>query len=153
MPLKEGTISPAWKQATISVVPKEGKDHLYCSSFRPISVLNVDYKLFTVILSTRVQELLPELINTDQTGFVPQRQTHDHLRHTLHILSHIQKYQIPAAVVSVYTEKAFDTVSWDFLYKVLERFGFHSNFIKVIVALYIKTECMVKNEWTSIKYL
>ena len=40
--LKEGIVPPTWREATISVIPKEGKDRLDCGSFRPISVLNVD---------------------------------------------------------------------------------------------------------------
>ena len=69
-----------WREATISVIPKEGKDRLDCGSFRPISVLNVDYKLYTSILARRAEAVLPMLIHTDQTGFISQRQTHDSIR-------------------------------------------------------------------------
>ena len=89
--LKEGKIPPSWREATISVIPKEGKDRLDCGSYRdrPISVLNTDYKLFTSILAKRVEKVLPQFIHTDQTGFISQRQTHDNIRRSLHILSHI----------------------------------------------------------------
>uniref|UniRef100_A0A3P9JT67 Reverse transcriptase domain-containing protein n=1 Tax=Oryzias latipes TaxID=8090 RepID=A0A3P9JT67_ORYLA len=144
--LKENKIPPTWKQANISVIPKEGKDPLNCSSFRPISVLNVDYKLFTAIMAKRLESVLPCLINTGQTGFISQRQTHDNIRRTLHIWSHIQKNKIEAAMVSLDAEKAFDSVSWCFLYKVLERFGFHYKFIQVIKSLYtIPTACIKIN--------
>lgn len=142
--LKEGKMPPSWKQATISVIHKEGKDRLNCSSYRPISVLNIDYKLFTSILSKRIQGILPQLISTDQTGFIPQRQTHDNITRTLHILNQIKKHQIQAAVISLDAEKAFDSVSWAFLYRVLERFGFHSDFVKVIEALYTKPTAQIK---------
>lgn len=44
-------ILPSWRKAIISVILKEGKDKLECGNYWPISVLNVDYKLFTSILA------------------------------------------------------------------------------------------------------
>lgn len=66
-------IPPSWRGATILVIPKEGKDRLDCGSFRPISVRNTDYKLYTSILARRVERVLPQFIHTDQTGFISQR--------------------------------------------------------------------------------
>lgn len=142
--LKEGKTPPTWTEATISVIPKEGKDRLDCGSYRPISVLNTDYKLYTSILAKRVEKVLPHLIHTDQTGFISQRQTHDNIRRSLHILSHIQKYKLQALLVSLDAEKAFDSVSWMFLYKTLERFGFHKEFIKGIGTLYNNPTARIK---------
>lgn len=73
--LQKGETPPSWKEATVSVIPKEGKDKLECGNYRPISVLNLDYKLFTSILARRLEHLLPEIINLDQTGFIRHRQT------------------------------------------------------------------------------
>lgn len=99
-------------------------------------MLNTDYKLYTSILTKRVERILPKLISTDQTGFISQRQTYDNIRCSLHILSHIQEQKPQALLVSLDAEKAFDSVSWRFLYKVLERFGFHQKFINGIDTLY-----------------
>lgn len=142
--LKEGKTPPTWREATISVIPKEGKDSLDCGSYRPISVLNIDYKLYTSILAKRVEEVLPHLIHTDQTGFISQRQTHDNIRRSLHVLSHIQKHKLQALMVSLDAEKAFDSVSWKFLYKTLERFGFHKTFTKGIGTLYNNPTARIK---------
>lgn len=142
--LRKAHTPPSWKEAIISAIPKEGKDKLECGSFRPISVLNVDYKLFTSIMAKRCEKFLPTLIHNDQTGFIQQRQTQDNIRKTLHIMDHIQRNNIEAIVISVDAEKAFDSVRWVFLYRVLRRFGFHDTIIKTIQALYDNPTAKIK---------
>lgn len=142
--MKEGETPLSWREAIISVIPKEGKDKMDCSSYRPISVLNQDYRLFTAILARRIEKILPDIINLDQTGFIRQRQTQDNIRRTLHIMQHVIEKRVEAMMVGMDAEKAFDSVRWDFLYKVLERFKFHETFIKTIQALYNKPTARIK---------
>lgn len=142
--IKEGKMPPSWNEAVISVLPKEGKDKLECGSYRPISILNVDYKLYTGILAKRLEKILPQLIHKDQTGFISQRQTYDNIRRSLHILNHIYQNKMEALLISLDAEKAFDSVNWSVLYKALERFGIHENFIKGIRTIYNKPVARIK---------
>ncbi len=66
------------------MIPKEGKDPKECGSYRPISVLNQDYKLYATILTKRMEEVIPFLVDEDQKGFIKCRQTQDNIRRTLH---------------------------------------------------------------------
>lgn len=141
---KEGEIPPSWKQAIISVIPKEGKDSLDCRQFRPISVLNLDYKIYMSILARRVERFLPSLINLDQTGFIHGRQTQDSLRMTLHIMWHIQENKIQSMLLGLDAEKVFDSVRWTFLYKVLEKFGFNNILIEAFKAVYNNPTARIK---------
>lgn len=40
-----------------------------CSNFRPVRVLNQDFKIFTHILTKRIEGSIPQIISLDQTGF------------------------------------------------------------------------------------
>ena len=134
--LKKATIPPSWREAIISVIPKEGRNKELCESYRPISVLNVDNKLYTSILAKRMESLLFNLINEDQTGFIIHRQTQDNIRRTIQVIDTVNKQKIGAVLISLDAEKAFDRVSWPFLFAVMERMGFSSQFIRSIQALY-----------------
>ena len=142
--LEKAQTPPSWKEAIISAIPKEGKDKTECASFRPISVLNIDYKMFTSIMARRLEKFMTKLIHNDQTGFIHQRQTQDNIRRTLHIMNHIAKNKMEGIVISIDAEKAFDSVNWDFLYRTLHRFGFHARIIKTIQSLYNNPTARVK---------
>lgn len=142
--LATGETPASWKEAIISVIPKGSKDKLDCANYRPISVLNLDYKLFTSIIAKRVEKILPKIINMDQTGFVLTRQTHDNVRRVLQIIRYINVNKIPSMLVSLDAEKAFDSVRWKFLFRVMEKFGFDQIIIKTIEALYNKPSARLK---------
>lgn len=137
-------IPPSWREAFITVLPKPQKQREYCQNYRPISVLNVDYKIYTTILSNRLQSFIPDLIDEDQAGFAKNRQTQDNIRRTLHIIHQIHKDKIPAALISLDAEKAFDRVSWDFLCLTMAKFGFTTKSIQCIKSLYDKQTARLK---------
>ena len=114
-----------------------------CSNYRPVSVLNQDYRLFTTILARHLEIILPDIIHQDQMGFIKQRQTQDNIQRTLHIIQSIKKL-IESIILGLDAEKAFDSVRWDFLYVVLEQFGFYETFVKNIQSLYNKPTARIK---------
>lgn len=113
-----GHLSQTLNQASISLLLKKGKDPLACSSYCPISLLNVDFKLLSKLLALRLESFLPSIISLDQTVLytIPPPSTHE-------------------AVILLDAEKAFDRVEWDYLLYALEKFGFKINFISWIKLL------------------
>lgn len=142
--IKEGKTPPSWKEAIISVIPKEKKDREHCQNYRPISLLNTDYKIYSSILASRIQLFLSDLIDEDQTGFVKGRQTYDNMRRTLHIIDRTHRNKLPVALISLDAEKAFDRVSWDFLYLSLEKLGFNNKSVQCIKSLYQNPSARVR---------
>ncbi|KAM9319580.1 Fanconi anemia group B protein [Gastrophryne carolinensis] len=60
-------------EATVSVLPKPGKDTTICGNYRPISIINIDLKLYAKTIAQRLQPLLPHWIHLDQDPRVPSR--------------------------------------------------------------------------------
>lgn len=142
--LTDSVLPPSWREAFISVIPKEGKDRTDCKGYRPISVLNIDYKIYAAILTKRLGTVMPSLIDEDQTGFIKNRQTHDNIRRALHIIDHVSRGRNGAVLLSLDAEKAFDSVGWDFLFQVMNRFGFCKSFIQCIRTLYSSPTARIK---------
>ena len=57
----------------IFLIAKEDKDLLQIKNYRPILLLNVDYKILSKVLSLRVTQVLDEIILEDQMGFMKGR--------------------------------------------------------------------------------
>ena len=72
-------LSSSQKQAVISLIHKEGKDPLFIKNYRPISLLNVDYKILTV---------LNDLISVDQVGYLKDRNIGEAIRMIDDIIHH-----------------------------------------------------------------
>lgn len=108
--LTEGDPHASWSEAIISVIHKDGKDPTLCTSYRPISLLCVDLKILTSIISNRIQSFIRKLVKPDQTGFITQRQGTDNVRRALNLQSLAQKRNTPSMLLSLDAEKAFDRV-------------------------------------------
>lgn len=74
---KQGELGRDALLASVTLIPKEGKDRTLCSSYRPISLLNADTKLYAKVLALRLKEKMSYLIHPDQVGFVPGREGRD----------------------------------------------------------------------------
>lgn len=132
---QKGQLPPSLTEASISVLLKKDKDPLLCSSYRPISLLNVDFKIMTKVLATRLQRVIPHLIHPDQTGFITGRHSFYNTRRLFNIL-YSPASNSPEIVLSLDAEKAFDRVEWKYLFYILNKFGFPPNFIKWIQLIY-----------------
>lgn len=69
-----GQLPPSWSQATVMVITKEGRDHISLKSYRPISLLNVDFKILASSLAYRLNTFIGNYISQDQVGFIPNRE-------------------------------------------------------------------------------
>ena len=70
---EKGHLSIDQKRGIINLIPKKNKDPRYLKNWRPISLLNTDYKIITKILANRIKKVLPTVINPDQVAYLKKR--------------------------------------------------------------------------------
>ncbi len=147
--LRRGELSSSQKQAVITLLDK-GKDRTQIKNWRPISLLNVDAKIASKALAARLTDLLPRLIHKNQVGYVKKRNIQENVRTLLDIMHYTKEKEIPGLLICVDFQKAFDSVSWNFLNLVLKKFNFGPSFIKWINTLYRgASSCIINNGETS----
>ena len=64
---------PSQKQAVIMLIEKKGKDRSLLENWLPISLINVDAKIMSKVIAIRLQNVVPQIIHHNQTGFVKDR--------------------------------------------------------------------------------
>uniref|UniRef100_A0A8C5Q824 Reverse transcriptase domain-containing protein n=1 Tax=Leptobrachium leishanense TaxID=445787 RepID=A0A8C5Q824_9ANUR len=123
-------------RTVIVPLPKQGKTPTVPANFRPISLLNIDVKLYAKILADRIAAFLPALVCNDQVGFIRGRQGPHNTKKIIGLQSVAHRSGLPCIVMALDAEKAFDRVCWAFLRRVLDKFGFPEAVITNIFALY-----------------
>ena len=105
-------------------------------NWRPISLLTVDYKILAKVLENRLSLVLPSIIHGDQTCSVPGRSIRDNCRLLQDVVDYCDLQDLPAALVSLDQEKAFDRVDWHFLDRVMIRMNLGPVFRRSVGTLY-----------------
>ena len=134
----KGVLSTSMRQAIITCIPKGNKDRQLIKNWRPISLLSVIYKLASATIAERLKPFLQNIISEHQSGFIPGRCISDCTRLIYDLMFYTEKHNIPGLLMQIDFEKAFDSVSWKFLYIALESFGFDNDFIKWIILILIR---------------
>ena len=76
--LTNATFPVQLARAHVALIPK-GTNPETIQNFRPISLLNVIYKLLTKVIVNRIRTLLETLIGPHQCSFLPGRSTTDNI--------------------------------------------------------------------------
>ncbi len=82
------------------------------------------YKIGSACIANRLKVVLPTLINEDQTCFVANRFIGDNIRLIHDLISYLHRTKLPGLLPCLDFEKAFESVDWNFMFKVLRAFGF-----------------------------
>ena len=142
-------MSPSQRQAVITLLDK-GKDRTLLKNWRPISLLNVDYKLASKTIADRITNYLPKLINKNQAGYVQNRNISENIRTIIDVMEYLKKENRPGIIINVDFEKAFDSVEWPFIKLALKKFNFGSSVIQWFETFYKNiTSCVINKGITS----
>lgn len=121
-----GWLSPIFKK----------KDKTHIENYRPITVLNADYKIMTKILAARITMPSLKLIHKDQAGFMKGRRIENQTDLIRCMIEYGRVTDTRGLLVFLDQEKAYDKIQHDFLLKTLERMNFPPRFIQGIKAIY-----------------
>ena len=140
---RAGETAPSQQRGVITLIPKEDSDLSSLANWSPITLLNVDYKIASKVITKRLEKVLTLLINTDQTGFIKGRYIGQNIRLINDILEQTKLRNIPGILLQLDFRKAFDTIEWEFIQKTIALFNFGVSIQRWISTFYVNTESAV----------
>ncbi|GJV15630.1 putative RNA-directed DNA polymerase [Tanacetum coccineum] len=113
----------------IALIPKV-KTPSKVNDYRPISCCNVLFKCISKVIANRMKNCLSSLISSNQSAFVPGRSIADNILLTQELMHnyHLDRGE-PRCAFKVDIQKAYDTVDWSFLRKILIGFRFPARMV------------------------
>ena len=121
-----GTLLNSFCEILLTLIPRPDKDITKKENYRPISLININAKIFSRILANRIQQLLKRIMHHDKGGFIPGMQRFFSIMQILTNVIHCtNNWKINHMIISIDVEKAFDKIQHPFmiLKKTLQKTG------------------------------
>ncbi|XP_019163505.1 PREDICTED: uncharacterized protein LOC109159849 [Ipomoea nil] len=132
--LNSSMVPKSLLQAFMTLIPKKDNPKS-AADFRPITLLNVAFKVISKTIVNRMRPLMCDLIGPHQNSFLPGRSTQDNVILTQEMVHtmHKKRGRKGIMVIKIDLHKAYDSVDWGFLDNTLDGFGFPRKLINLIM--------------------
>lgn len=124
---EEGNKGEYFNESLIALIPKK-EAHRAVDSWRPISLLSTFYKIIVKVLADRIAPFMDSWLFPEQRGFTKGRCILDNLLLVREVKAHLNRNKTPAVLIAFDFSKAYDRVSWPFLWRCMDKYGFGNNF-------------------------
>jgi len=137
------------RRGIIKLIPRKDAEPDLIKNWRPITLLNCDYKIAAKAIANRLKKL-SQLVNSDQTGFIQGRFIGENIRLIDSVINFAAAKNIPGLLLFLDFEKAFDSLNWFFIQRTFKHFNFGSSIINWVKTFYNNIEsCVLNNGWSS----
>ena len=84
---ESNSLSIEQRRAILNLIPKPKKDLRYLKNWRPLSLLNTDYKILAKTLASRLQNVISNIVSSDQTGYIKGRFIGENIRTIIDLIN------------------------------------------------------------------
>ena len=148
----DGALCASMQSSATRLVYKKRGDIKDLKNWRPISLLNVDYKICSKAIALRLSGVLDSIVDPDQTCSIPGRSISSNIITLRDTLDYIERTNETGILISLDQEKAFNRVDRDFLMALLQGFGFGPDFCHWIRTFYHDAHMrIILNGWLTDK--
>ena len=138
---RTGKLSISQRRGIINLITKL----LELQNWRPITLLNVDYKIASKTIARRIESVLQSVIHPDQSGFVKDRYIGENISLISDVLEMTKIEKLSGILLSVDFRKAFDTLEWSCIHCALELYNFGDSLRNWVKVFYTEIESAVIN--------
>ena len=134
------------KTSCYKINSEKDRDKRFIKNWGPISLLSVDMKLISEVLTRRLKSVISAILNENQVAYVNNRFISKSGRLISDVLAFTNSLDIEVLLMTVDIEKSFDSNNQSFLMCILKKVGFGNDFRKWIQIL-IKNLGIVRYQW------
>lgn len=118
------------------ILPNLGRPPESHTSYRPICLINIEAKILAKALANRLLLYITQAIQVDQAGFMPQRATRHNIRRANIAIHTFNTLDVPGALLLADMDRAFDSLSWTYLFTLIDRLNLGPRFVSYLRLLY-----------------
>jgi len=129
-----------------SIMAQQAQGHVIClpkktqqkkiEDYRPLSLLNADYKILTLVITNRLEPILPVIIHPNQHCGIQESSVFEAVAAVRDTIAYAEVTKKFLRVVSIEFNAEFDKLSHDYLKEILRAHGFGNPFLESIMGLY-----------------
>ena len=150
---QQPTLPASMTKGVITLLYKGKGSRALLDSYRPITLLNSDYKLLAKALASRFGPALRHVIDPTQTAFVPGRWIGDNVLCHLEEVEYLQHTGRPGCMVFLDFSKAYDRLSRPWVLSCMRSMGFGQNACKWVSIMLANTSASATfNGWRSASF-
>ena len=140
----KGEIANDITEGIITLIYKKNDPKLL-QNWRPISLLNVDYKILSKVLANRLKPLMDKIIKNHQTCGVTGRSLHDNIDTIIKLIEYVNEMESREGcyLICFDLEKAFDRIEHEYMLQVIEQIGLGKHFKRWVQIMYEKATSRV----------
>ena len=129
------------KNGVVKIIYKKGPK-IDLQNYRPITLLNVDFKIYTKCVIKRITPALGGLLSPHQFA-APERKIQQAATLARDLYEYARNRKMDAFLIALDFQKAFDSINQDFLQKVLIRLGLPTHFTEIVKAINTSTRSQI----------
>ena len=137
----ENELPSLFKESIVKLIPKNNNTVKSVNDLRPISLTNIDYRVYTKIIANRLRLIGESVIGDHQTCSIRGRRIDDNINLIRDIIHESNNSENELYILSVDQSKAFDRMSHKYLFKLLEHMNFGDFIFNSIKKLYNNSFC------------
>ena len=134
--INNGALPLSHRESIVTLIPQAGKPLNSLKDWRPISLLNVDFKIISSAITNRLKNVIQDTISPSQSAYIKGRFIGENSRLVYDVIESLKEKRSGLMLAADF-EAAFNSVSWSFLSNALDYNNFGSYYKHLINPIYL----------------